>query len=46
VFVPAAAAAIKADVPSAELHDYDGGHFVLDEFSKEIAANIIRAFAP
>jgi pimeloyl-ACP methyl ester carboxylesterase len=45
VFVPTAAEEIKSDVPNAKLYYYDGGHFVLDEFSNEIATNIIRTFA-
>jgi pimeloyl-ACP methyl ester carboxylesterase len=46
VFLPGSAQDIKADVPSAKLYYYDGGHFVLDEFSGEIASRIIQVFAP
>ena len=41
---PAAAEEIKADVPAAKLWHYDGGHFMLDEFSRDVAANIIKIF--
>jgi len=46
VFTIKAAEAVKADVPSATLTYYDGGHFALDEYSTEISAQIIHAFAP
>jgi pimeloyl-ACP methyl ester carboxylesterase len=45
VFLSTAAEDIKADVPAAKLYYYDGGHFVLDEFSKEVAARIVRSFS-
>jgi pimeloyl-ACP methyl ester carboxylesterase len=45
VFSPLAAEDIKADVPAADLHYYDGGHFMLDEFSRDAAAEIVKTFA-
>ena len=44
VFSRAAAEDIKSDVPAAKLYYYGGGHFMLDEFSREVAANIIKTF--
>ena len=45
VFRYSAAEDIKADVPQAELHYYDGGHFMLDEFSRDVADDIVKTFA-
>ena len=45
VFLPAAAKDIKSDVPAAKLYNYDGGHFMLDEFSREVAGKIIKTFS-
>lgn len=42
VFFPVSAAeAIKRDVPGAELHVYDTSHLALEEYSSEIAQNIM-----
>ena len=43
VFAPAGAEAFLKDVPQAELHLLDTGHFALEEDAAEIA-QIIRAF--
>jgi pimeloyl-ACP methyl ester carboxylesterase len=43
VFAPAGAEAFLRDVPQAELHLLDTGHFALEEDGAEIA-QIIRAF--
>jgi pimeloyl-ACP methyl ester carboxylesterase len=43
-FTPAGAEAYLADVPAAELHWIDGGHFLLDENAGEVAAHINRVF--
>jgi pimeloyl-ACP methyl ester carboxylesterase len=42
-FVVAGAAAYQRDVPGAEVHVLDAGHFALDEKADEIAV-LIRAF--
>lgn len=42
-FTVAGANAYKRDVPKAELHILDGGHFVLEEYSTEIAG-LIKSF--
>ncbi|WP_119461403.1 alpha/beta hydrolase [Rhodospirillaceae bacterium SYSU D60014] len=42
-FTVAGANAYKRDVPEAELHVFDGGHFVLEEYSTEIAT-LIKTF--
>lgn len=42
-FPEAGARAYLADVPDAELHLLDGGHFILDEYLDPVAA-LIRAF--
>ena len=39
-FPEAAARAFLTDLPEAELHLYDGGHFALEEYGSEIADNI------
>ncbi len=39
-FTVAGANAYKRDVPDAELHVFDGGHFLLEEYSAEVAALI------
>ncbi len=44
LFLPAAAEFVKQLVPAAELHYFDGGHFVLDEYSDAIAQAIVEAF--
>jgi len=43
--VPAAAELIKQILPAAELRYFDGGHFVLDEYSGAIAEAIIGTFS-
>ena len=42
---PAAAEFVKHVVPTAELHYFDGGHFVLDEYADAIAEAIIETFS-
>jgi pimeloyl-ACP methyl ester carboxylesterase len=42
-FVPAGAEAFKRDIPSAEIHFYDTGHFALETHHQEIA-KAIREF--
>lgn len=42
-FTVAGATAYKRDVPDAELHFFGGGHFLLEEYSSEIAG-LIRSF--
>jgi pimeloyl-ACP methyl ester carboxylesterase len=39
-FLPAGAEAYKRDLPDAQLHFFDTGHFALETHSKEIAAKI------
>jgi pimeloyl-ACP methyl ester carboxylesterase len=41
-FTVAGANAYKRDVPDAKVHFFDGGHFVLEEYSTEVAALIKR----
>ena len=41
-FTVAGANAYKRDVPEAELHFFGGGHFMLEEYSTEVAAIINR----
>lgn len=43
-FVPAGARAYLADLPEAKLVWLDGGHFVLDEYAAEVAAEIKAHF--
>lgn len=45
IFLPAGATAYKADLPKAELHLLDSGHFALEEDADEIARRIVRTFA-
>ncbi len=45
LFVPVAAEFIKQVLPAAELRYFDGGHFVLDEYSDAIAEEILEAFS-
>jgi surfactin synthase thioesterase subunit len=35
---------VKQVVPAAEVHYFDGGHFVLDEYAEPIAEAIIETF--
>lgn len=44
-FVPAGAEAFKADLPQAKLIWLDAGHFVLDENTPQVAAEIKTMFA-
>jgi pimeloyl-ACP methyl ester carboxylesterase len=41
-FVPAGAEAFKRDVPDAEIHFVDTGHFALEEQAEPIAEHIVR----
>ena len=45
LFVPVAAELIKQALPAADLRYFDGGHFVLDEYSDAIAEAIIGTFS-
>jgi hypothetical protein len=45
-FLPAGADAIKKLVPATEVHNYDTGHFALEEDHVDIAKQINRLFAP
>jgi pimeloyl-ACP methyl ester carboxylesterase len=45
-FLRAGADAIKKLVPAAEVHNYDTGHFALEEDHVDIAKQINRFFAP
>jgi pimeloyl-ACP methyl ester carboxylesterase len=45
LFLPANAELVKRNVPTAELRYFDGGHFVLDEYSDAIAEAIIETFS-
>jgi len=45
LILPAAAEVVKRIVPTAELHYFDGGHFVLDEYADAIAEAIIQMFS-
>jgi pimeloyl-ACP methyl ester carboxylesterase len=45
-FLPAGADAIKKLVPAAEVHNYETGHFALEEDHVDIAKQINRFFAP
>lgn len=42
-FLPEGAKAYLSNLPEAELHFFDGGHFMLEEYYSE-AAHIIKAF--
>ena len=44
-FVPAGATAFRDDLPDAEIHLLDAGHFALDEKNDEIAALILAFMA-
>ena len=46
LILPAAAEYVKEVVPTAEVHYFDGGHFVLDEYAEPIAEAIIKTFSP
>ncbi|MNC66762.1 Alpha/beta hydrolase family protein [compost metagenome] len=39
-FMPAGAEAWKRDLPQAEIHFYDTGHFALETHATEIAADV------
>ena len=41
-FIPAGAEAFKRDVPDAEIHFVDTGHFALEEHAESIAGHILR----
>jgi pimeloyl-ACP methyl ester carboxylesterase len=41
-FIPAGAEAFKRDVPEAEIHFVDTGHFALEEHAEPIAEHIVR----
>jgi pimeloyl-ACP methyl ester carboxylesterase len=41
-FIPAGAEAFKRDVPDAEIHFLDTGHFALEEHAAPIAEHIVR----
>ena len=41
-FIPAGAEAFKRDVPDAEIHLFDTGHFALEEHAEPIAEHILR----
>ncbi len=45
-FVPAGAEAFKRDIPNAEVHLLDTGHFALETHSSEIASRIVAFFEP
>jgi len=45
LILPAAAEVVKRIVPTAELHYFDGGHFLLDEYADAIAEAIIQMFS-
>jgi pimeloyl-ACP methyl ester carboxylesterase len=45
-FLPAGADAIRKLVPAAAVHNYDTGHFALEEDHADIAQQINRFFAP
>jgi len=44
LLLPAAAEFMKQVLPAADLRYFDGGHYVLDEYSNEIADAIIEKF--
>lgn len=43
-FTPAGATAYQRDLPDAELHFLDGGHFVLEDHAAEVGALMIRFY--
>jgi pimeloyl-ACP methyl ester carboxylesterase len=45
LMTPANAELVKQDVPTAEVRYFDGGHFVLDEYSDAIADAIVETFS-
>jgi len=45
-FLPAGAEAFKRDIPKAQVHFYDTGHFALETHAAEIAAMIGDFLAP
>ena len=45
LILPAAAEFVKRIVPAADLRYFDGGHFVLDEYTDAIAEVIIETFS-
>jgi pimeloyl-ACP methyl ester carboxylesterase len=44
LFITDGAKAYLRDLPDAELHLLDGGHFVLEEYAPEVAGYIVRLF--
>ena len=44
IFLPAGADAYKADLPKAEVHMLDTGHFALEEDAGAVAGHILRTF--
>jgi len=44
-FLPTGAEAFKRDIPNAQVHLFDAGHFALETHSAEIAA-AIASFEP
>jgi pimeloyl-ACP methyl ester carboxylesterase len=46
IFLPAGAEAVRQEVPNAEVHYYDTGHFALEEDHVDIARQINKFFAP
>jgi pimeloyl-ACP methyl ester carboxylesterase len=42
IFVPAGAEAFRVDLPEAEIHLLDGGHFLLETHANEVAALILE----
>jgi pimeloyl-ACP methyl ester carboxylesterase len=45
-FLPAGAEAFKRDIPKAQVHFYDTGHFALETHAGEIAKMIRDFLAP
>jgi pimeloyl-ACP methyl ester carboxylesterase len=43
-FLPAGAEAFKRDIPDAQVHLFDTGHFALETHSAEIAASFFEPF--
>jgi len=41
-FVPAGAEAFRRDIPNAEIHFFDTGHFALETHAREISAAILK----
>jgi hypothetical protein len=42
---PVNAELVKQNIPATAVRYFDGGHFVLDEYSEEIAEVIIETFS-